>query len=121
MDARARDALVANDAVRPTVEMFDSIGLALVGIGAAERFPGAPAGAAGHLLVHVFDDEGRALEAGAADRAIAMSRGQLERARVVAVAGGDRKRRAVRGALRSGLVDTLVTDARCAAFALEPA
>jgi DNA-binding transcriptional regulator LsrR (DeoR family) len=121
MDAGARDALLANDAVRPTVEMFDSIGLALVGIGAGERFPGAPPGAAGHVLVHVLDDDGGPLETGAADRAIAISRAQLERARVVAVAGGDGKRRAVRSALRSGLLDTLVTDVRCAAFALERA
>jgi len=54
----------------------------------------------------------------AAERSIALSVAQLRRTRVVAVAGGRRKRAAVAGALRSGLVDTLVTDATCARAAL---
>jgi DNA-binding transcriptional regulator LsrR (DeoR family) len=50
-----------------------------------------------------------------------MSRPQLARARVVAVAGGAAKRAAIRGALRSGLVDTLVTDPATAAALVERA
>jgi len=40
------------------------------------------------------------------------------RTRVVAVAGGHSKRRAVVGALRTKLVDVIVTDAACARSAL---
>jgi DNA-binding transcriptional regulator LsrR (DeoR family) len=118
----ARDELLANDAVRPTVEMFDRIGLALVGIGAGSRFPSAPRGAAGHLLVHVFDADGAFLETGeVADRAIAMSVKQISRARVLAAARGEGKERAILGALRTGLIDALVTDEQGARVALEGA
>jgi DNA-binding transcriptional regulator LsrR (DeoR family) len=95
-------------AVRPTTSVFDDVSVALLGIGARPD-------AAGHLLVHVFDDDGRIVSA---ERAIALSVPQLRRARVVAAAGGRRKQRAVLGALRTGLIDVLVTDAACARHAL---
>jgi DNA-binding transcriptional regulator LsrR (DeoR family) len=94
--------------VRPTTAMFEQVSLALVGIGARPD-------AAGHILVHVFDKDGRIVSA---ERSIALSVAQLRRTRVVAVAGGRAKRPAVLGALRTKLVDVLVTDAACARFAL---
>jgi DNA-binding transcriptional regulator LsrR (DeoR family) len=95
-------------AVRPTTAIFERVTVALVGIG--PRKDGA-----GHVLVHVFDDDGRIVSA---ERAIALSVAQLRRTRVVAAAGGTRKKRAVLGALRTGLLDVLVTDAACARHAL---
>jgi DNA-binding transcriptional regulator LsrR (DeoR family) len=95
-------------AVRPTTKVFDDVTLALVGIGARRE-------GAGHVLVHVFDDAGRIV---AAERSIALSVSQLRRTRVLAVAGGRGKARAVAGALRTGLGDALVTDATCARAAL---
>jgi DNA-binding transcriptional regulator LsrR (DeoR family) len=115
---RARDELLANDVVRPTVELFDRVDLALVGIGPAEGLPGAPADAVGHLLVHAFDADGRFVDTDAADRAISMTREQLAATRVLAAAGGRAKHAAVRGALRSGLLDAIVTDAATARHAL---
>jgi DNA-binding transcriptional regulator LsrR (DeoR family) len=115
---RARDELLANAVVRPTVELFDRVDLVLVGIGAAERLAGAPAAAAGHVLVHAFDASGHFVDTEAADRAISMSRDQLAATRVLAAAGGRAKHAAVRGALRSGLLDALVTDAATARNAL---
>jgi DNA-binding transcriptional regulator LsrR (DeoR family) len=115
----ARDELLAHDAVRPTVEQFDRVGTVLAGIGVA--LPGAPAHAAGHILVHAFGADGAPLPAPAEREAIAMSRAQLARSRVVAVAAGEAKRLAVLGALRSGLLDTLVTDAPTAAAVLAAA
>jgi DNA-binding transcriptional regulator LsrR (DeoR family) len=94
--------------VRPTTAMFRRVTVALVGIGARPD-------AAGHILVHVFDDGGRIVSA---ERSIALSVPQLRRTRVLAAAGGRAKRHAVLGALRTGLVDVLVTDAPCAKFAL---
>jgi DNA-binding transcriptional regulator LsrR (DeoR family) len=95
-------------AVKPTTEIFDRVTVTLLGIGA--RRDGA-----GHILVHVFDDDGRIVSK---ERAIALSVAQLRKTRVVAAAGGTRKRRAVAGALRTGLVDVLVTDLVCARYAL---
>ncbi|HET8812244.1 MAG TPA: sugar-binding domain-containing protein [Gaiella sp.] len=96
-------------AVGPTTAIFDHVSVALVGIGAR-------ADGAGHILVHVFDRDGRIISA---ERSIALSVEQLRRTRVIAVAAGRGKRTAVAGALRSGLLDTLVTDAACAKAALE--
>lgn len=95
-------------AVRPTTAIFDDVSLVLLGIGVRPD-------AAGHMLVHVFDDDGRIISA---ERAIALSVRQLRQARVVAAAGGRSKRRAVLGALKTGLVDVLVTDVACARHAL---
>ena len=96
-------------AVSPTTAIFDRVSVTLVGIGA--RTDGA-----GHILVHVFDRDGRIISARAFDRALASR--SCDGRRVVAVAAGRRKRHAVVGALRSGLLDTLVTDATCARAAL---
>jgi DNA-binding transcriptional regulator LsrR (DeoR family) len=104
----ARRDLVRNPAVRPTVQMFDRITLALVGVGVRPKNKG-------HVLVHVFDEEGRFEE----DLdAIALSIDQLARVRLMAAAGGPKKEKAVLGALRTGYLDVLVTDERCARFAL---
>jgi DNA-binding transcriptional regulator LsrR (DeoR family) len=116
---RARDELLANDAVAPTVARWSELGLVLAGIGSA--LPGAPPAAAGHLLAQAFAADGRLLAARAAERAIAIGTGDLRRARVMAVAGGAGKARAVAGALRSGLLDVLVCDRAAAAAALEAA
>jgi DNA-binding transcriptional regulator LsrR (DeoR family) len=94
--------------VARTTAMFGRVTVALVGIGAR-------ADGAGHILVHVFDRDGRII---AAERSIALSVAQLRRTRVIAVAAGRRKREAVAGALESGLLDALVTDAVCAKAAL---
>lgn len=95
-------------AVRPTTAIFDRVSVALVGIGTRKD-------GAGHILVHVFDDDGAIVSQ---EKAIALSVTQLRTARVVAVAAGTRKRRAVLGALRTGLLDVLVTDTVCARHAL---
>jgi DNA-binding transcriptional regulator LsrR (DeoR family) len=102
------DARALRRAVQPTSELFDRVTLALVGIGTRRD-------AAGHILVHVFDDHGRVVSE---ERSIALSVAQLRRTRVAAVAGGARKRRAVAAALRTGLLDVLVTDTACARHAL---
>jgi DNA-binding transcriptional regulator LsrR (DeoR family) len=102
------DARALRRAVRPTTEIFNRVTVALVGIGA--RTDGA-----GHILVHVFDDDGRIVSE---ERSISLSVPQLLRATVVAAAGGRQKHRAIAGALRTGLIDVLVTDAACARYAL---
>jgi DNA-binding transcriptional regulator LsrR (DeoR family) len=116
---RARDELLANEAVAPTVARWGDVGLVLAGIGTA--LPGAPARAAGHLLVQSFAADGTLLAARAAERAIAIGTEDLRRARVMAVAAGASKAEAVAGALRSGLLDVLVCDGAAARVALEDA
>jgi deoxyribonucleoside regulator len=103
----ARRDLMDNDAVRPAVELFDRVATALVGVGVH--------GEGGRVLTHVFDEHGR-FEADL--HALALPLERLREARVVALAGGAAKGRALLGALRTGLVDILVTDAAGAREAL---
>lgn len=115
----ARDELLENEVIRPTIELFDEVDIALVGIGVASELAGAPDDAAGYVLVHVFDGHGGPLGAALTDHAISMSRARLSATRVLAAAGGPTKHDAVLGALRSGLINTLVTDAPTARHALK--
>jgi len=115
----ARDELASNPVIAPIVDMFDRVQLAVVGIGQASALPGAPPDAAGHLLVHVYDDQGRPIGSDISEMAISMSVDQLRRTRVAAVATGPAKSQAVLGALRTGLLNVLFTDPRCASDALE--
>ncbi len=113
----AHHDLLDNEVLRPTLAQFDRLGAALVGIGPVERFPRAPAAAAGHILLTHFDERGELVEV-AGGHALAMTGEQLRATRLIAVAGGAGKERAILGALRSGLVDVLVTDAARAGYAL---
>ena len=102
------DEAALRRAVSRTTAIFDQVSVTLVGIGARDD-------GVGHILVHVFDRHGRIVSA---ERSIALSVAQLRRTRVIAVAAGRKKREAVAGALESGLIDALVTDATCAKAAL---
>lgn len=130
-DRTVRDALLANPAVRPTVELFDAVTTVLTGIGSLTS-PGRSAlvrsgfldpatlaglrgsGVVGDLLLYPFDATGRFLEPGLEERTIALPLTIVRRARVIAIAGGRGKEQAVAAALRTGVIDLLVTDARCA-------
>ena len=107
----ALDELLADETIRPTVELFDRVDLALVGIGAH------PSGG-GHVLVHVFGPDGSVLDP---ERALALPLAGLRRARTVAVAGGAPKHAAILAVLRAGVLFGLVTDEGAARHALEHA
>jgi DNA-binding transcriptional regulator LsrR (DeoR family) len=113
-----RGPLMLDDTVRPTLEMLDRVDVALVGIGRAERFPGSPRTAVAYVLSHLLDELGRPVDAEGGDSAIAMSWDGLNRCQLVAVAGGDGKEDALLAALRSGVLDVVITDASRAEFAL---
>ena len=72
----------------------------------------AALGAVGDLIVHPFTADGRFVAPDLAERAIAISIDQLRRVpAVIAVAAGPAKVAAIRGALQTGVVASLVTDA----------
>jgi DNA-binding transcriptional regulator LsrR (DeoR family) len=130
--AELRSALERQPEVAATIGRFDAIGIAVVGIGAfgatdraassslirsgalsaAETGRLAGLGAVGDLLVHPFTAAGRFVAPDLAVRAIAISIDQLRRVpTVVAVAAGTAKVVAIRGALATGVIGVLVTDA----------
>ncbi|HUQ77975.1 MAG TPA: sugar-binding domain-containing protein [Patescibacteria group bacterium] len=130
-----RSALIRLAEVSATVQRFDALAVAVLGIGAfGEGHRSASSsllrsgaltdeevaalgalGAVGDLIVHPFTADGRFVAADLAARAIAISIDQLRAVpTVVAVASGEAKLGAIRAALATGLVDVLVTDASTA-------
>lgn len=128
--AQSREAklvLLADPYVRETVDLFGKITLAIVGIGAMEPssmlarsgnvFSSrelaeiAEAGGVGDISLRFFDANGAPVKTPLDDRVIGMSLeslGQVDR--VIALAGGQSKTRAIKGALRTGAIDLLITD-----------
>lgn len=120
-DPTTRRALVAHAGVRDIVELWDRLDVALFGIGGPswtvslvgetverqlER-----AEAVGEILVAPFDIDGRFVCPSLRDRVIALDARRLGRIPVsIGVAAGDSKVRPILGALRAGVVRTLVTD-----------
>lgn len=141
VESRAlRRALLRQPDVADAADRFGAITLAIVGIGAMPSSSGQTSssllrsgvldaatvvrlvglGAVGDLVVHPFDEAGQFIAPDLAERAMAIDVAELRRARrVVAVAAGLEKATAIRGALTSGVVRILVTDAPTARAVLE--
>jgi DNA-binding transcriptional regulator LsrR (DeoR family) len=128
--AQSREAklvLLSDTYVRETMDLFDRITLAIVGIGAMEPssmlarsgnvFSSrelaeiAEAGGVGDISLRFFDARGASVKTPLDDRVIGMSLEDLSRVdRVMALAGGKSKTKAIEGALRTGVIDLLITD-----------
>jgi len=123
----ARDVLMEDRFVRAALDLFPSVTLALVGIGATEPSPAlassgnifspqevsrlAAQGAVGDICLRFFNPAGQQVVTELNDRVISLALDQLRAIpRVVAVAGGKRKTGAIRGALAGNLVNVLITD-----------
>jgi len=120
-------ALASDPYVQDVIRYWDDVTLALVGIGTPEPsrmlaqsgnafsedewLSLAQLGAVGDINLHFFDAVGQRIESALDERVISMGLDQLRRVqRCVAVAGGERKWQAVRGAIRGGWIHVLVTD-----------
>ncbi|MBY5647865.1 sugar-binding transcriptional regulator [Rhizobium leguminosarum] len=123
----AKFLMQADPFVRETMDLFGSITLAIVGIGAVEPsellarsgniFSSrelsdlAEAGAVGDISLRFFDKNGKPVKTPLDDRVIGLPLEDLERVdRVIALAGGSKKTEAIAGALRVGVIHMLVTD-----------
>ena len=120
-DAATRTALVAHAGVREIADLWDRLDVALFGIGGptwtaslvGDRIEREleSAEAVGEILVAPFDIDGRFVCPALRDRAIAFDARQLGRVPAgIGVATGEGKVRPILGALRAGVVRTLVTD-----------
>ncbi|MDY5985521.1 MAG: sugar-binding transcriptional regulator [Lachnoclostridium sp.] len=77
-------------------------------------------GAVGHIGGHFYDIQGRELETSLAERMIGISLDDIRNCReVVCTAFGESKAEAVLGAMRGELLNTLITDEKCAHRILE--
>lgn len=127
-----RKALLQDATVADHVALWDRVDAAIVGIGvphAVDPGPGrlhltsseqALARAAGDVVRHYFDSDGRLVPWDGESRLIAMSPAQLRAVpRVIGVAASPIKAGAILGAVRAKLINVLVTDARTAQAILD--
>ena len=77
------------------------------------------AGGVGELLGHFFDDHGKAVNTNLSDRTMGLTRGELKNSRIVAIAGGNQKVRAIGSVLASRLLSGLIIDERTARALVE--
>lgn len=128
--AQSREAklvLLSDTYVRETIDLFSNITLSIIGIGAME--PSSmlarsgnvftsrelaevkEAGGVGDISLRFFDAHGQPVKTPMDDRVIGMNLEELSKIdRVIALAGGKSKVAAIKGALRTGAIDLLVTD-----------
>ncbi|CUH79769.1 sugar-binding transcriptional regulator [Tropicibacter naphthalenivorans] len=129
-----RAVLLSQNGVREVFEMAETAPLKIVGIGTVEADTQLvtsgmiepaeieairSAGAAGEMLGHFFDADGRSLETPLTSRTLAVSFGDWSDHRIVALAGGVEKVKPIQSVLRSGLLSGLITDEVTARALLE--
>ena len=135
--AAVRATLLEHDVhARETLALHDELDSALVGIGpcsmdlklmpgdssfAREQFDTARAlGAVGEVNLRFIDADGNVVASDLDDLVIGVTLEQLRRCpRRLAVAGGPSKYEAIRGSLRGGWINSLVTDVRTAEHLVE--
>jgi len=127
----AARALFANQNISSVLNSVEELTLLLVGIGSIdpskllkesgnslsekERKELAKLGAVGDVCMRFFDENGKSLKTNLDKRIIGISADQLKNiSRRVAVAGGARKHKAIRAALKGGWVNVLITDHKTA-------
>lgn len=129
-----RDALLSISTVRSVLDMARGADVAMFGIGSVDESEStyltlsdemdsaeaARAGAAGELLAHLVDAEGRPCDHASNRRLVALTLEDLARIpRRIAVASGDRKAAPIVAVLRGGAAGTLITDDRTATAVIE--
>ena len=120
-DAVTKRALEAHAGVRAVLDLWERVDVALFGIGGRSWGVGSlgpevaasldEADAVGEILIAPFDVDGRFVCPALRDRVLAFDARELGRVPTsIGVGSGERKVRPILGALRTGVVRTLVTD-----------
>lgn len=132
----SQSILLEDPYVRSTLDLFDQVSIALVGIGALEPSKllassgniFAPEeiallrmrGAVGDICLRFFDRSGAPVITPLDGRVISIGLDQLKKVkRAVGIAGGSRKLAAIRGALTGGWINVLITDRFTAGWLLQ--
>jgi DNA-binding transcriptional regulator LsrR (DeoR family) len=129
-----REVLLGQKGISEVFELAKSAHLLVVGIGTAEHEASLVLtgmiehseieeikrnGGAGELLGHFFDQNGAAVETTLSNRTMALGREDLKNRRIVAIAGGRVKTRAIKSVLESRYLSGLITDERTALALVE--
>jgi DNA-binding transcriptional regulator LsrR (DeoR family) len=123
---QTRKLLMKEKSIREMLALWTSIDIALISIGVIATDTGVyysfadptreakrvmSLGAVGDILTSPFDEQGRLVDAGFSRRLIRIPFEDLKKIPIVAgIAGGRHKVKAILGALRSGYLNTLITD-----------
>jgi DNA-binding transcriptional regulator LsrR (DeoR family) len=127
--ADTRDALLRDRSIRPVTSRWAELDVAVVGVGPAPAGVGVDYlsvmgqlpedvrgdlqrhGVVGDLCAHMFDASGHFVEHEVSQRTLSISVEELRRVpQVVAVAGGVSKAISLLGAVRTGILNVLITD-----------
>ena len=129
-----REVLLGQKGISDVFALAKSAQLLVVGIGTAEHEASLVLtgmieheeieeikrdGGEGELLGHFFDARGAAVETALSNRTMALGREDLKNRRIVAIAGGKVKIRAVKSVLESRYLSGLITDERTALALVE--
>ena len=123
----ARLVLLEDTYMQETIDLFGKISLVIVGIGpmepsgmlarsgnifsSRELAEVEEAGGIGNISLRFFDANGGFVKTSLDERVIGMTLEEHTKVdRVIALAGGQSKTDAIRGALRTGIIDLLITD-----------
>ena len=129
VDSTETKHVLLNDSnIKSTLDMFDSVDVAVVGIGSVSPEPSSLLykegiltdeyvkkmlvnSAAGDINTCFYDEQGNNCGSELEDRAVGMNIDQLRKVKyVMGIAGGGFKVRAIKAALKGGIVTILVTD-----------
>jgi DNA-binding transcriptional regulator LsrR (DeoR family) len=131
-----RDALMDNLQVSRTLKLAGDIDIALVGIGSlkedaliveqskiiskAETKRLLDKGTVGDVGLRFFDREGNIVEDEINERVIGLTHQQIKKiARVIGVAGGEKKHQSILAAIKAKLINVLITDEQTARFLIK--
>jgi DNA-binding transcriptional regulator LsrR (DeoR family) len=128
--AELREAFLSDPSVQETASLWDRMDCAIVGVGLPHAINPPEASAAtsneqalsamGDVIRHYVDLDGAILNWDGEERMIAASPGQLRRVRLsIGVAAAVEKAAGIIGAVRSGMINALVTDTATAQAILD--
>ena len=123
----SKKALLSDQQVKSAFDLFPKVTKAFVGIGSLSTNPVLDGDdsliepevhreliekdAVGDISLRFFDKHGKPVKTSLQERLIGIELDQLKKIKnVVAIAGGKNKIEAIRGALRGGYIDVLITD-----------
>lgn len=127
-NTETKNVLMSESNIKRTIEMFNKIDIAIVGVGSVIPKPStmlyrdgfikkedfesvSRCGAVGDINSYFYDKNGNKCQTGLEKRTIGMNLEQLKRTRyVMAVCGGKFKTDAIYGALQGKIVNIIITD-----------
>ncbi len=125
-DDIARKAIIETPLIKQTLRMIEDCDLIVTGIGSIKghnlqtlwdnyveqetQYEIIAKGGVGFILAHFFDRNGQFLEVDVNDNVIGIRTDTIKEKKIVAIASGDEKVKAILAALRGGLLDTLISD-----------